>query len=296
MSDNTWRAVTWADQVRTAELGPDRLSYFDLGSGGIPVLFVHGLGGNSTAWLENLTAVARERRVIAVDLPGFGRSAPTSDGISIPGFSRTLQRFCEHLGLDEVVVVGSSLGGWVSADLTLRDPDRVHALVLTDAAGIVPTRAERFKAVSMMRGAELGAPLAPRFRQAVASRRRLRAWSLKYTIADPSRLAPDLVYMALPSAPDPGFSPAFEACRRSWSDAWCDQLTEIACPTMIVWGERDQLLPLRHAREWARRIVGSELHVIPDAGHLPMVERPEVYNELLLGFLARVATPASVEV
>jgi pimeloyl-ACP methyl ester carboxylesterase len=295
MSDNTWRAVTWADQVRIAELGPDRLSYFELGTGGVPALFVHGLGGNSTAWLENLTAVARERRVIAVDLPGFGNSPPTSDGISIPGFSRTLQRFCEHLGLDEVVLVGSSLGGWVCADLTLRDPDRVQALVLTDAAGIFPTRAERFKAVSMMRGAELGAPLAPRFRQAVASRRRLRAWSLKYSIADPSRLAPDLVYMALPTQPDPGFSPAFTACRRSWSDAWCDQLTEIDCPTMIVWGERDALLPLRHAREWARRIVGSELHVIPEAGHLPMIERPDLYNELLLGFLGRVATPASVE-
>jgi pimeloyl-ACP methyl ester carboxylesterase len=119
--------------------------------------------------------------------------------------------------------------------------------------------------------------------------------SLKYTVADPARLAADLVYMGLPAAPDPGFSPAFTACRRSWSDAWCDQLTEIECPTLIVWGELDQLLPLRHAREWARRIVGSELHVIPDAGHIPMLERPDLYNDLLLGFLARVATPASVE-
>jgi pimeloyl-ACP methyl ester carboxylesterase len=296
MSDNTWRAVSWADKVRTVDLGPDRVSYFDLGEGdGPPVLFVHGLGGNSTVWLENLPAAARERRVLALDLPGFGASAPTSDGISIPGYSRTLQRFCERLGLDEVVLVGSSLGGWVSADLTLRDPERVRALVLTDAAGIVPTRAERYKAVAMMRGAELGAPLAPRFRTAIASRRRLRAMSLKYTVADPARLAPDLVYMGLPAAPDPGFSPAFTACRRSWSDAWCDQLTEIECPTSIVWGERDRLLPLRHAREWARRIVGSELHVIPDAGHIPMLERPDLYNDLLLGFLARVATPASVE-
>src|ERR1700754_1719542 len=103
MSDNTWRAVNWADEVRTIDLGPDRISYFDLGEGsGTPVLFVHGLGGNSTVWLENLTVFARERRVLALDLPGFGASAPGSDGISIPGYSRTLRRFCEALGLDEV--------------------------------------------------------------------------------------------------------------------------------------------------------------------------------------------------
>jgi pimeloyl-ACP methyl ester carboxylesterase len=166
--------------------------------------------------------------------------------------------------------------------------------VLADAAGIVPTRAERFKAVAMMRGAELGAPLAPRFRAAVASRRRLRSWALKYTVSDPGRLAADLVYMALPTAPDPGFGPAFTAARRSWSDGWCDQLTEIDCPTLIVWGERDALLPLRHGHEYARRIVASELHVIPEAGHLPMLERPDVFNPLLLDFLERVAARASV--
>jgi pimeloyl-ACP methyl ester carboxylesterase len=153
---------------------------------------------------------------------------------------------------------------------------------------MVPTRAERFKAISMMRGAELGAPLAPRFRNAIASRPRLRKLALKYTVADPTALAADLVYMGLPTAPDPGFKPAFAAARRSWSDAWCDQLTEIECPTMVVWGERDALLPVRQGREWARRIRGSEFHVIPGAGHLPMLERPELVNGLLDGFLKRL--------
>ena len=289
MSDNTltWRSTAWGEQSRTIDVGADRLSYVELGEGD-PVLLLHGLGGNWTAWLETLPSVARTHRVIAVDLPGFGASAPGSDGISIPGYARTIERFCERLGLEEVVVAGSSLGGWVAAELTLRAPSLVRGLILIDAAGMVPTRAERFKAISMMRGAELGAPLAPRFRQAVASRPRLRKLALKYTIADPVGLAADLVYMGLPTAPDPGFSPAFTAARRSWSDAWCDQLTEIECPTMIVWGELDALLPLRQGREWARRIRGSEFHVIPDAGHLPMLERPVLVNALIEAFLQRV--------
>jgi pimeloyl-ACP methyl ester carboxylesterase len=292
MSDNllaepSWRSHVWAERTRTVDVGPDRLAYVELGAGGPPVLLLHGLGGNWTAWLETLPTVAREHRVIAVDLPGFGGSAPGSDGISIPGYARTVERFCERMELEDVVVAGSSLGGWVAAELALRAPELVRGLILIDAAGIVPTRAERLKAVSMMRGAELGAPLAPRFRQAVASRPRLRKLALKYTVADPTALAADLVYMALPPAPDPGFGPAFIAARRSWSEAWCDQLTEIECPTLILWGERDALLPLRHAREWARRIRGSELHVIPGAGHLPMLERPIIVNALLAGFLKR---------
>src|SRR5918997_3109621 len=133
--DATWRAVTWAEQARTATVGTDRLAYIGLEGGDPPVLFLHGLGGNWTAWLENLPAAAREHRVVAVDLPGFGKSRPASDGISIPGYARTIERFCDEVGLQRFVVVGSSLGGWVAAELALRVPSRVHALVLVDAAG-----------------------------------------------------------------------------------------------------------------------------------------------------------------
>src|SRR4051794_4961442 len=170
LAEPSWRAHVWAEQTRTLDVGPDRLRYVELGAGAPPVLLLHGLGGNWTAWLETLPALAREHRVIAVDLPGFGGSAPGSDGISIPGYARTIARFCKRMELDKVIVAGSSLGGWVAAELALRSPELVRGLILIDAAGIVPTRAERVKAVSMMRGAELGAPLAPRFRQAVASR------------------------------------------------------------------------------------------------------------------------------
>jgi pimeloyl-ACP methyl ester carboxylesterase len=282
-----WRGVDWQQHTRSTKLGSDVLSYVDYGDGD-PLLVIHGLGGNWTAWLENIPALARDHRVIAVDLPGFGGSAPAGEGISIPGYSRALTRLIEALEIERATVIGNSLGGWVAADLTLRLRERICALVLVDAAGIVPTSWERRKALSMMEGAAVMAPYAPRFRSAVASRRRLRAWALRYTVARPADLAADLVYMALPPAPDPGFRPALVASKRSWSDAWCDMLTEIECPTLIVWGERDSLLPVRHGREYARRIVGSRLHVISEAGHLPMIERPQEFNHVVLEFLAEV--------
>jgi pimeloyl-ACP methyl ester carboxylesterase len=295
MDGADWRSVSWLDQARVVDVGPDRLAYVELGGGDPPVLFLHGLGGNWKVWLESIPAVARGHRVIAVDLPGFGKSPPSSDGLSVSGYARTVERFCHRLDIERCIVVGNSLGGWVAADLALRVPHLVGALVLVDAAGIVPTRWERTKAVALMRGSSLGAPLAPRFRRTIASRPRLRRMIFKSVMTDGGGVAADLVYMAMPEAPDAGFDPALTAARRSWSDSWCDRLTEIECPTLIVWGDRDALLPLRHGREFARTIRGSELHVIEGVGHIPMVESPGEFNVALLGFLRRLglgrATP-----
>jgi pimeloyl-ACP methyl ester carboxylesterase len=227
--------------------------------------------------------------VIALDLPGFGASPPPSDPISIPGYARIVARLMGHLGVDAAVVVGSSLGGWVAAQLTLDAPARVSRLVLVDAAGIVPTPYERRKVLSLMEMAAMMAPLAPRFRQAIASRRRLRAMALRYTTAKPAQLAADLVFTALPSAPDPGFRPALRACKRAWSEAWCESLDQITCPTLVVWGDRDSLLPVRHGREYARRIPGCRLVVVSEAGHLPMLEHPTLVNTLFSEFLAAPA-------
>jgi pimeloyl-ACP methyl ester carboxylesterase len=283
-----WREVDWQGQARTVKVGGDTVSYVELGEGE-PVLAIHGLGGNWTVWLENMTALAQRHRVIAVDLPGFGRSAPAGDGIAIHGYSRLLLGLLDELALEQTVLIGNSLGGWIAADLALRAPGRVRALVLVDAGGVVPTAGERRKALAIMGGAARLARYAPRFRSAVASRRRLRSLALRYTFARPEELAADLVYVALPPEPDPGFQAALYAAKRSWSEAWCDRLAEIASPTLIVWGECDALLPLRHAREYARRIVGSRLAVIPDAGHLPMLERPERFNDVVLEFLEETA-------
>jgi pimeloyl-ACP methyl ester carboxylesterase len=287
-----WREIDWQTPRATVELAGDPLHYIDLGGDGPPLLFIHGLGGNWTAWLENLPAFTSGHRVLALDLPGFGGSPVPQAGISIAGYGDMVERFCAALGLETVTLFGSSLGGWVAAEVAQRRPAFLADLVLVDAAGIVPTRSERRKALSLMEGAALMAPLAPRFRHAIAARRKLRAMSLRYTIDNPADLAADLVFMALPAARDPGFRLALTACRRSWSDAWVAGLGQVDCPTLIVWGDRDSLLPPRHGQVYARRIPGARLHVIEGAGHLPMLERPAQFNRLAQDFLAGRRAPA----
>lgn len=289
-TSSRWRDIDWDRCRRSIDVGGQRLGYAELGGAGAPLLLIHGLGGNWTVWLENMPTLAQHHRVLAVDLPGFGSSATPQDGISINGYADTVQRFCEALKLESVTIFGSSLGGWVAAELAQRESADLAGLVLVDAAGIVPTRVERWKVLSIMEGAARMAPLAPRFRKSIASRQRLRALSLRYTVDSPADLAADLVFMALPEHADPGFRPALTAARHSWSEAWCDRLSQISCPTLIVWGAHDSLLPLRHGREFERRIPGSQLAVIAGAGHLPMIERPAKFNRLALEFVSSVSS------
>jgi len=97
-----WRTVDWQAHLHQAEIEGRPLNYVDIGSGqSPPVVFVHGLGGQWQNWLENIPRLARDRRVLAPDLPGFGMSPMPEDGeISIQSYGRVVQRFCETLGLD----------------------------------------------------------------------------------------------------------------------------------------------------------------------------------------------------
>jgi cis-3-alkyl-4-acyloxetan-2-one decarboxylase len=141
-----WRQTDWARELKRIEVDGIPINYVDVGSGGEePVVLVHGLGGQWQNWLENIPRLAQERRVLALDLPGFGLTPEPSDGeISIPGYGRWVDAFCDQLGLGEVDMVGNSMGGFVVAEVAIQFPQRVSRLVLVSAAGI--TSADAFHA------------------------------------------------------------------------------------------------------------------------------------------------------
>ena len=297
MSDNTWRAVSWADKVRTVDLGPDRVSYFDLGEGdGAPVLFVHGLGGNSTVWLENLPAVARERRVLALDLPGFGASAPSSDGISIPGYSRTLQRFCERAGARR-----GRARRQLARRLGVGRPDlarpRARARARphrrgghrADARGALQGR--RDDARRRARRAA-GAALPHRDRLAPAPARDVAEVHRRRSRA--ARARPRLHGAA--GRARPGLQPGVHRLPAQLERCLVRSADRDRVP------DPDRLGRARPAAAAASRArVGApdrRLGVARDPGRRATCRCSSArtsYNELLLGFLARVATPASVE-
>ena len=281
----SWRDVDWREHRHTLEIAGRSVNYVDYGSGGgPPVLMIHGLGGCWQNWLENIPRVGQERRVLALDLPGFGESEMPAEDISIRGYGKTVNSFCEQLELGPAVVVGNSMGGFVAAELAIQHPRAVERLVLVSAAGISITTLRRRPTVTAARVfAAIGSRTAARSKQIVA-RPRLRHLTLQTVVRHPSRLKPDLAFELFKGAGKPGFMDALEALLEY---DFRDRLPDITAPTLIVWGEEDMLVPVRDAEEFEKSIPQARKVVLEDTGHVPMVERPTSFNDCLLEFLAR---------
>jgi pimeloyl-ACP methyl ester carboxylesterase len=284
-STDDWRTIDWNSYVHRAMVAGSDISYADRGTGDPAVLLVHGLGAQWRVWLPTIGPLAERRRVIAPDLPGFGDSARPNGRMSVAGLAEAIEDLCERLELGPVVAVGNSLGGAVMAQLALARPERVERLVLVNAVGIVPTAREWAVTLPFIwAGAMLGHQISAARRQ-IAARSGLRKAALWRLIHEPEKLNADIVYHGILQPPGPGARDAIGAGIAHLSDEWEERLEQIDCPTLVVWGEEDLLLPTRHAETFARRIPGSKLITFEKTGHLPMIEQPEQFNSALLEFI-----------
>ncbi len=258
---------------------------------GPPLVLVHGLGGCWGNWLENIPELARSQRVIALDLPGFGRSEMPAEPISMPGYARLLDALLTALAIESAAVVGNSMGGLIAAELAISHPARVERLVLVSAAGL-STAELGATDPRLVLGALLGrlsADGAQRRAPQLVRRPGIRKALLAAVARHGDRLSPELAYEVLQGAGKPGFTPAVDAIRRHPLRA---RLARIACPTLIVWGTNDWLIPLRDAYEFERLVPGAQLLVYGDTGHVAMLERPAHFNEAVARFLGRDASAA----
>ena len=281
-----WRDTDWSRELKRVDVDGTPVNYVDVGSGDEePVVLVHGLGGQWQNWLENIPRLAQERRVLALDLPGFGLTPEPADGeISIPGYGRCVDSFCDKLGLGQVALVGNSMGGYVAAEVAIQFFQRVSRLTLVSAAGI--SSADTLQAPILTFGrvaTALAANTMARHRQ-LAARPITRHMSLLLVARHPRLLKADLAYEGFfKGAGKDGFD---DALRASLNYDFRDRLPDVKVPTLIVWGEKDSIIPVRDADEFERLIDDSRKVVMRDTGHIPMAERPNTFNDLLLDFLA----------
>jgi pimeloyl-ACP methyl ester carboxylesterase len=278
-----WREIDWRRHLRSTEIGGRGVRYVDVGSGdGPPIVFVHGLAGVWQNWLENIPRFAQERRVIAPDLPGFGGSEMPAERISIPGYGRFIEALCDQLDLGEVVVVGNSMGGFVSAETAIQFPERVERLVLVSAAGITVNHLRRAPVMAWGRVAALAGARSAAEKKMAIRRPRLRHAVFSSITRHPSRIPTDMLFEMSQGAGRPGFMPALGA---HLDYDFRDRLLEIRCPTLIIWGEDDMIIPAGDADEYARSIKGARKVVLEDTGHVPMIERAVTFNECVLEFI-----------
>ena len=282
-----WLEVDWREHQRWVSVEGRPVNTVVLGSG-TPIAFIHGLSGRWPNWLEQLAALSARHRVIAMDLPGFGHSPMPAQPISMALYAELVAGVLDELGVERSVLVGNSMGGLIASELAIAQPQRVERLVLVSSAGIStqrePTAAMRFTALSGLdRGLAAGAGLIAARADAVARHRKLRNTGLALVVRHPSRLEPAIASELIRGAGKPGLLGALESML---ADDLRSRLDQILCPTLIVWGERDRMLPVRDSEVFASLIPDARLVIFEDTGHMAMLERPAAFNALLEDFLA----------
>ncbi|MUL65970.1 hypothetical protein BOO86_15950 [Mycobacterium sp. CBMA 234] len=276
-----WTKIEWRPFVHDAVIDGRHLRFVDCGSGPALVL-LHGMGASWQWWLENLPALARQHRVIALDLPGFGKSDPLPKPAEITTHASTVTTLLSQLDVRSATITGHSMGGLVALAMAKADPHLVHNLVLVGAGGVPMTERRLQIILGLLRVFSAGLRL-NFIRRALAKERWLRQLALRPAFHDPAVLSPELAEVTMPLLNAPGFVDAVAASGRAVRESVPEEIT---CPVLLLWGEYDRMAPVHCAEDMHRRLADSELVIIPGSGHTPAVERPEQFNDAVLKFTA----------
>lgn len=243
------------------------IAYAQRGADGPAVVLIHGAGGTHTAWGNQLRDLSGPARVLALDLPGHGRSG-TRGRSSVAEYSAGVLALLDALAIDRAVLVGHSMGAAICLQTALDAPDRVAGLGLVGAAARLKV------APAILAGFDNDVP---------ATIRLIVSWSYAPDAPIELIVRAEADYAACDARV---FKGDFVAC--SQFDV-TSRLGAIRCPAAVVVGALDRMTPPRLADELAGQIPGAALTVVPEAGHTTMVERPQVVSAALLQLLERAS-------
>lgn len=270
---------------RYVQVGAITARYWAAGTGGTPVLLIHGFGASVQIWRPVLAALGQRHRVLAVDLPGFGRSGRPAASPTLGFMARFVREFLDAIGVARVALVGHSFGGGVALRFALDFPERLERLGLVGPAAL-GRRAHPLLLLMTLPGVgELlslpsRAGTAMLFRLAMHNRDALG----NAVIDEGYQLA------RLPGA-QRSFLRTLRAAghllgqRRAFYRPILARLPEISAPTLVLWGRQDRIVP--DASTAANAIPGARIEVWEECGHLPWIEHTHRFNALLLDFLAQ---------
>lgn len=271
-------------QDQYAEVDSLRLRYWTEGQGE-DVILLHGLGGSVEDWAVAFDWLNGLFRLWALDLPGSGRSDKSARDYSVSFFVRVILHFMAVQEIERTHVVGLSMGGGIGIALSIQAPRRMHRLVLVNSA-LLGRRLHPFLHLCALPllGELLLLPTAK-----VVER------YISWCLADPKRASSEWLAVHKELATLPGAKRAYLATLRSNSGVLGTRRRELqpilsALPglspeTLIICGERDRFIPKCYARRAAARIPNAVLVSLPDCGHVPHIERPDLFYPLVFSFL-----------
>ena len=266
---------------RTIDAAGVSTHYHEAGSGP-PVLLLHGSGPGVSAWANwrlTIPALARDCRVIAPDLVGFGCTERPGDiRYSLQTWSNHVWSFLDALGIRQTSLVGNSLGGRIGLDMAAQRPDRLHRMVLMGAPGVGMTFTDGLRAL----------------REYEPSEENMRQLLLRYFAVDPAIITDDLVRTRYEASVAPGtleaYRDMFFSPRHAGSELGIteEQVKAVPTRTLLVHGREDKVVPVEVAWNMVRLLPDADLAVFARCGHWTQIERADDFNTLVGNFLAAV--------
>ena len=270
---------------------------------GMPVLFIHGTGAWSEVWRGPMTELAKTgARAIALDLPPFGFSQrPDSPRYSKEDQGRRIVGVLEALHIRQAILVGHSFGGGPTMEAALLAPERVRAMILVDAALSVGTdEGSPPEAPLLLRGFVAAQPLRDGVVATFLTNPLFTRKLLQGFIDNPAHATDEWVRLyqrplavANTTAAVGAWLPALLAPADMAASQRPASYRNLKIPLFIIWGERDTITPLDQGQRLAQLAPKAELGVMKNVGHIPQIEDPAAFNELLLAFVAKASSASS---
>ena len=247
--------------------------YLSAGAGEVIVL-LHGAGGGAVLWGRIIDLLSKHFHVIAPDIVGYGESDKPDAPYDKKFYSTWFRNFCDSLNMDKINLLGNSQGGAIAVQFALDNPDSVKKIILAGSAGL---------------GGWGISPVAM-FNMAAAN-----IFPTKLTV---QKIVQYLVYKADNFPGEDAVAYLVEVIRssggkfpfingkgRAVAPFSSDKLQQIKNPALIIWGDRDRILPVRHGKKGHKKIPGAQFRIIQEAGHAPFIDQPEEFKDIVLDFI-----------
>jgi pimeloyl-ACP methyl ester carboxylesterase len=266
-----------------------RIAYTDEGTGPETLIFIHGLGSYLPAWDKNVAELSRHYRCIAIDLPGYGKSAKTGVTAGMASYANDVLALMDALQLEQATLIGHSMGGQIAITAAVKEPQRIKHLILAAPAGVetfTEQQKQLFKTTVTPESVQKTTP------EQVAANFKANFHQMpndvQYMIDDRLKMAESAEFGAYSTVVAGSVTAMVD-------EPVYEQLPQVQVPTLIIFGAQDALIPNRYlnpslttqtvAETGRDRIPNSQLVMLPEAGHFLQFEQAEAFNRAIRDFL-----------
>lgn len=256
-------------EPETVEVGGRKIQYLKLGEGTPLLLLLHGFGGDINVWVFNQEALAAERTVYAMDLPGHGGSTKDVGDGDLASFVEVVAGFMDEVGIEKAHVFGHSMGGAIAGSLAITHPEKVESLALIASAGL---------------GEEINGDYIEGF--IAANRRKEMRSVLGLLFADRDlvnrQLVNDVIRFKRLDGVDEALRKTADKLFPGGRQADVPDVSGVGVPMLVVWGREDEVIPVSHSENAPEN---ARVEVLEETGHMPQMEAAGQVNRLIGEFL-----------